>query len=220
MNTKTINRMIKLSVLFLTISQIGCALNIARTNARIEDGLHGGIGFAATSTVGGVEVSGPPPSKKENKTAGFAQGDLGYGVGNDDGFGFDINGKLGFGSLAALDLYLQAPRVGNFYYGLGADVGFQNDLYLIGSYYTSKNTFLSLTGRAGRDIMDITNRDWFYSPQLSFGFDRDGGLEQISIFAGYTYFAGRGQDVTLRFTTDVPRESANHFVYAGIDLTF
>lgn len=212
------NNILKLIILVMSFSQIGCALNTARTNARIDGSMHGGVALGAASTAGGIEENGV---QTKNRATPLIQLDVGSGSKAEEGFGFDVNLKAGLPTLAAVDLYVEAPHLGNFYYGFGADVGFQNDLYLVGSYYMNPKTFVTLVGRVGYDLTEMTNDDFFYNSQMAFGFANDDIVDELNVFAGYTYFAGNGIDMNFfDFEGSDPTQIAHHFIYAGLGLEF
>jgi hypothetical protein len=217
MKTNILKYILLISVMAPIAFTTSCALNTARTNARIEKGFHIGGDGGVITTVGGVDING---TKTSNQQKPIAELDLGYSHAEENKFGFDIQAKLGFLVLPAMDLYLEAPHVGNFYYGVGTELGLANAVYLTGTYYMTRKFFVTLTGRTSYDFLEVANRSWIFNPQLALGLSDSGALQELSLFCGYTYFPGRGQDLSFDIGGDFPDEIAHHFIYGGIAVKF
>lgn len=182
-----------------------CVTNVARTNARIEEGLSGNF-------IGNYGYTSKDSDGNKNRHRVALEGGVQYGSVNENNLGFSVQAKLGYGSLPSLDLYLQLPSSQRFYYGVGAELG-QNDIYIVATYYPTDRFFMTLTGRAG-----YLYEGFFYNPQLSFGWSRNGTVSPISIFMGYNYFTNEGLNLSVDDNNDIGE--IKHLAYAGFQLGF
>lgn len=218
---------LRLSILMLMVlMQSSCAVNIARTNARIQRGFHGGVGGTIGSTVGGTDrpsATSPSTIKGDNVLRPSLQGNIGYGGQDENEVRADIQLKAGLFSATTVDLFVSPPQIGSFYYGAGIEAGTIGAMYISGTQYLTTDTFVTATGRVGYDWTDWdhSGKNWVINPQLAFGWgNSENRNTELSIFTGYTYTSGRGMDYTIDIAGMGDFIRSNHFIYAGAQLNF
>lgn len=180
------------SLVFLAIGALAsCVPTAARKNARIERGLD-------VELIAGVQVVDEGEDENGDATEGSALAhfelDLQFGAGLGENaataFQIKIPSSIVFTSLEA---YYQAPPVGNFYYGFGAELSALPGLYAVFTQYLDKNFYATFTSR----VLFAESRDekaLLLNPQLSFGMD---GAVDLSVFLSYAHHTGQGFDFDI-----------------------
>jgi hypothetical protein len=217
MKTNTLKFILLLGILAPVIFTESCGPNLARTNARIENGFQVGGAVYYDQSIGQIKNQVGQHSYVQIET------NVQYGRRREDNYGFAAQLKLGFATVPGVDIYLELPSSNNFYYGVGADLGFENIPYIVGTYYFNDVFFATFTGRYIIPGISINVDSGGYGSQLALGWNGKGDNPIISIFGGYDYFTGDG--FTMEFNNhqnngSIGSDNVGQMVYGGMSVQF
>jgi hypothetical protein len=174
----------------------GCAAG--RTNARLQPGWGGAVGFSAAILDSARADVGLGPGPRKLVPAANLQVEVQYAWTSPEGTGTAIAARAPIGFLlASLDVYRQFSGSERWSFGAGVELGLFGAGYAILTHHFGP-TYLSLTARAltpiatWRSSSALARDETILAPQLAFGHL---GRHDASVFLMYGRPLGPGLDL-------------------------
>lgn len=198
-----------------------CVANIGRHTAKLTDGGHFGVDAGALIALPAsdrlratTDSEGDPAFVDSDETKSFAYTDAHFQYDQSFGPGWAFSARVNSGfswllgrygsAIPTLDWMLQFPRLGSFYYGVGADTVTHWGPYLIATHYFTPRFFVTALGGYEAspefDTFLISSRGdalngSLIRSKLSLGWEFPGGNQLILWAAYYHYLSGKGPNV-------------------------
>jgi hypothetical protein len=172
---------------------VGGCTAAGRTNARLEPGWGGAVGFGAATVERAHRVDSGPPRPGDLIVVPNLQGEVQYAWTSPEGTGTAVAARVPLVFiLASLDVYRQFSGSERWSTGAGIELGLQGGPYVIVTRHFGPK-YLTLTARALTPIKIWSNNwrrdDTSLLPQLSFGHL---GRRDWSVFLMYARTLGAG----------------------------